>query len=224
MSETSSSATPLSARDAIAQHVNNTTVVTEALESARESAREYGVAVPDTMTGAALTSLMALTSARRDGHPAAVIASPAAGVVGLHLAAGLGDDGVLTCIDPELEHQSLAKAAFRAAGIRPNRQRFLPSQPLEVMDRLATDSYDLVYLDVAPAILRAAQEKAWPLLRSGGALVLTGALLDGTVADSSRTDRDTVAAREADEYMLQLDDAYVMRLPLAAGTTVLVKK
>ena len=187
MSETSSSATPLSARDAIAQHVNNTTVVSEALESARESAREYGVAVPDTMTGAALTSLMALTSARRDGHPAAVIASP-------------------------------------AAGIRPNRQRFLPSQPLEVMDRLAADSYDLVYLDVAPAILRAAQEKAWPLLRSGGALVLTGALLDGTVADSSRTDRDTVAAREADEYMLQLDDAYVMRLPLAAGTTVLVKK
>ena len=75
MSETSSSATPLSARDAIAQHVNNTTVVSEALESARESAREYGVAVPDTMTGAALTSLMALTSARRDGHPAAVIAA-----------------------------------------------------------------------------------------------------------------------------------------------------
>lgn len=224
MFDTSTSASPLSALDAIAQHVNKTTPASEAITSACESAREYGVAVPDDMAGAALTALMAMTSSRRDGHPAAVIASPAAGVVGLHLAAGLGEDGVLTCIDPEIEHQSLAKAAFRAVGIRPNRQRFLPSQPLEVMERLAADSYDLVYLDVAPVSIRAAQEKAWPLLRSGGALVIVGALLDGTVADESRSDRDTAAAREADEYLMQLEDALVMRLPLAAGTTILVKK
>lgn len=224
MSDSSSSASPLSAFDAIAQHVNNTTVTSEAIASAEESAREYGVAVPDAMTGAALTTLMSLASARRDGHPTAIVVSPAAGVVGLYLAAGLASDGILTCIDPELEHQALAKAAFREAGIRPNRQRFLPSQPLEVMDRLAVDSYDLVYLDVAPSLLRATQEKAWPLLKSGGILILTGALLDGTIEDASRTDRDTAAAREADEYVLSLDDAYVMRLPIAAGTTVLLKK
>lgn len=224
MTDSSSAANSLSAFDAISQHINGTTVISEAIASARESAREYGVPVPDAMTGAVLTTLMSLASARREGHPAAIIASPAAGVVGLHLAAGLAPDGVLTCIDPELEHQSLAKSAFREAGVRPNRQRFLPSQPLEVMDRLAAESYDLAYLDVAPTLLRAAEEKAWPLLKRGGILILTGALLDGTIEDSSRTDRDTAAARETDEYVLTLDDAFVMRLPVSAGTTVLVKK
>nr|WP_120491311.1 class I SAM-dependent methyltransferase [Corynebacterium lactis] len=224
MSDTTSSAAPLTALDAIAQHVNATTAQSDAITRACESASEYGVAVPDAMTGSFLTAMMTLASARRDGHPAAVIASPAAGVVGLHLAAGLADDGVLTCIDPELEHQSLAKQAFRDAGIRPNRQRFLPSSPVEVMDRLAPDSYDLVYLDVDPSMILAAQEKAWPLLRAGGVLIIPGALLDGTVEDDSRTDRDTVAARMADQQLLELEGATVVRLPIAAGATVLLKK
>lgn len=223
VSDTSSSASPLTALDAVVQHVNATTPQSDAIGRAIESAREYGVAVPDAMTGAFLTAMMSLASARRTGHPAAVIASPAAGVVGLHLMAGLADDGVLTCIDPELEHQALAKQAFRDAGIRPNRQRFLPSPPTEVMDRLAPSSYDLVYLDVEPSAILAAQEKAWPLLREGGVLVIPGALLDGTVEDTSRTDRDTAAARLADQQLLELEGARVVRLPIAAGATILVK-
>lgn len=222
--KTASTSTPPTAYDAVTQHVNETTPVADAIAGATESAREFGIAVPDVMTGTLLTSLMQLAAARRTTSPAAVIASPAAAVVGLHLLAALDDGGVLTCIDPEIEHQSLAKKAFRDAGIRTNRQRFLPSHPREVLGRLAPGAYDLVYLDVAPSDLVSVQDQAWPLLRPGGVLIMAGALLDGTIEDPSRTDRDTQAAREADQHFLALEDATLLRLPLAAGMSVLIKK
>lgn len=225
VSDTSASnSTPLTAYDAITQHVNATISTTDAIVSATESAQEFGIAVPDALTGTVLTSLMQLAAARRSTSPAAVIASPASAVVGLYLLAALDDGGVLTCIDPEIEHQSLAKKAFRDAGIRANRQRFLPSHPREVLGRLAPGAYDLVYLDVAPLDLIAVQEQAWPLLRPGGVLVMAGALLDGTIEDTSRNDRDTQAAREADQHFLAIEDATIMRLPIAAGMTILLKK
>lgn len=214
---------PISALDAVAKHVNATSPSSDVFDAARESASEYGVNVPDPMTGAVLTTLMKLAAARRDRHASAVVVSPAAGVVGLHLLEALPEGGILTCIDPEIEHQNLAKKAFRSANVRANRQRFLPSHPRDVLDRLAPGAYDLVYLDVAPAVILRLQQQAWSLLSPGGILVLPGALLDGTLEDTSRTDRDTTAARDADKALLELEGATVMRLPIAAGTTVLVK-
>ena len=43
------------------------------------------------------------------------------------------------------------------------------------------------------------------------------------MADSSRTDRDTAAAREADEAARTLDGATVTRLPYGAGLTLITK-
>ena len=48
-------------------------------------------------------------------------------------------------------------------------------------------------------------------------------MLDGTLADASRTDRDTAAAREADEYLRELEGASVTRLPLGSGLTLVTK-
>ena len=45
----------------------------------------------------------------------------------------------------------------------------------------------------------------------------------GTLADASRTDRDTAAAREADEYLRELEGASVTRLPLGSGLTLVTK-
>ena len=70
-----------------------------------------------------------------------------------------------------------------------------------------------------PAIIKA----AWPLLHQHGTLVLVNSLLDGTLADASRTDRDTAAAREADEYLRELEGASVTRLPLGSGLTLVTK-
>ena len=93
-----------------------------------------------------------------------------------------------------------------------------------VLGRLAPGAYDLIYADVAPAEVAAFRERAWPLLSDGGVLIFAGVLLDGTIADESRRDRDTVAAREAEQHLLEREDALVTRMPIGAGAIALIKK
>ena len=102
--------------------------------------------------------------------------------------------------------------------------RFLPSRPLDVIGRLANESYHVIYADVPTMDLQALTKAAWPLLTHGGTLVLAGALLDGTLADASRTDRITTAAREADEFARSLEGAVITRLPLESGITLVTKR
>lgn len=203
-------------------YVESTTEIDPALATAREDAAEFGLPVPDEVTGQLITTLAAATNG--EGSTGAIAITPAAGLVGLYILRGLANGTTLTCIDPETEHQRHAKSIFREAGYSPSRVRFLPSRPLDVMGRLAFDSYQLVFGQVSPMDLRAFIDAAWPLLRPGGVLMLADALLDGTVSDDTRRDRDTVAAREADEYVRGLDGAHVARLPLGAGLTLVTKK
>ena len=203
-------------------YVESTTEIDPALATAREDAAEFGLPVPDEVTGQLITTLAAATNG--EGSTGAIAITPAAGLVGLYILRGLANGTTLTCIDPETEHQRHAKSIFREAGYSPSRVRFLPSRPLDVMGRLAFDSYQLVFGQVSPMDLRAFIDAAWPLLRPGGVLMLADALLDGTVSDETRRDRDTVAAREADEYVRSFDGAHVARLPLGAGLTLVTKK
>lgn len=202
-------------------YVESTTDIDPALATAREDAAEFGLPVPDEMTGQLITTLAATTNGA--GSTGAIAITPAAGLVGLYILRGLVNGTTLTCIDPETEHQRHAKAIFREAGYSPSRVRFLPSRPLDVMGRLASDSYQLIFAQVSPMDLHAFIDAAWPLLRPGGVLLLADALLDGTVADETRRDRDTVAAREADEYVRSIQGAHIARLPLGAGLTLLTK-
>lgn len=195
----------------------------EGLRMSREEAAENGVPQPSRAVGDLLTVLAASASAEQG----AVAVTPAAGVVGLHLLAGLPQKANLTCIEPEAALQTGAKDAFRAAGFAPSRVRFLTARPLDVMGRLANGAYQLVYADVAPAEMGPLISAAWPLIAPGGTLVLAGSLLDGTVADTTRRDRETEAAREADESVdkLALDEgAAVARLPLDGGLTLITKR
>lgn len=207
--------------DALRTYIESTSDVSEALATARRDAEEFGLRVPDEMTGQLLTTLAAASANERS--TGAVAVTPAAGVVGLYLLRGLGDSGTLTCIDPEAEHQTQARATFRDAGFAPSRARFLPSRPLDVMGRLANGAYQVIYVEVPPVELPTVITTAWPLLTQGGTLVLADALLDGTLADESRRDRDTAAAREADELARSLEGALVTRLPLGAGLTLITR-
>lgn len=196
--------------------------VGDALRKAREDAEENGVPAPSPIVGDLLTVL----AAGGEAAQGAVAVTPAAGVAGLHILAGLREKATLTCIEPEAALQAGAKEAFRAAGFAPSRVRFLTSRPLEVMGRLAAGAYQLIYADVAAVELRPLIDAAWPLLAPGGTLVIAASLLDGTVADPTRRDRDTEAAREADAFVdtLALDQAAIARLPLDGGLTLATKR
>ena len=210
------------AYEALRTYIESTSEVSEALTGARAHAEEYGLPVPDESTGQLLSTLTAVSAGTTE-RPQAVAITPAASVVGLYLLAGMPDNGILTCIDPEAEHQASAKQAFRDAGYPSSRGRYLPSRPLDIMGRLANDSYQVIYAEVPALDMPALIKAAWPLLHQHGTLVVANSLLDGTVADSSRTDRDTAAAREADEAARTLGGATVTRLPYGAGLTLITK-
>ena len=159
------------AYEALRSYIETNSEASPALSGARDHAAEYGLPVPDESTGQLLTTLTAASTGSTE-RPQAVAITPAANVVGLYVLAGMPDNGILTCIDPEAEHQRSAKTAFREAGYAPSRGRFLPSRPLEVMGRLANDAYQVIYADVAALELPAIIKAAWPLLHQRGTLVL----------------------------------------------------
>ncbi|WJY89483.1 Putative O-methyltransferase [Corynebacterium confusum] len=210
--------------DALQSYIGSTSAPSEALAHARDHAQEYSLPLPDEPLGQLISTLAAAST----GHAAtpkaqAIVISPAAAVVGLYVLEGLSESGSLTCIDPEAEHQAAAKASFREAGYPPSRVRYLPSRPLDVMSRLASESYQVIYADVHSLDLPALVDAAWPLLSPHGTLVLPNALLDGTLGDSSRTDRATQSARQADAAIRELEGAVVTRLPLGGGVTLVTK-
>ncbi len=215
-----------SALDAVRSYINGTARSDDALTEARTAASEFGLLYPDAATGEFLTFLAARPVA--GAQPGAVVMSPACGVIGLHLFAGFPEGtGHVTCIDPEVEHQKLAKQAFTSAGRRPTSFRFVPSSPLDGIVRLATDSYDLIIADVDPELLTTAVDSSLPALRQGGVLVLLDALLDGAPGDPARTDRQAEAARAVEAHLAGLRDTGTVetaRLPLGAGMTVVTRR
>ena len=70
---------------------------------------------------------------------------------GLWLLSGMRDDGVLTTIDIEPEHQRIAKQGVQRGGVGQSRTRLIAGRAQEVLTRLADESYDLVFIDAAPA-------------------------------------------------------------------------
>ena len=82
--------------------------------AARERAVDAGAGAVTPAVGALLSLLTRLSGGR-----AVVEVGTGAGVSGLWLLSGMREDGVLTTIDTEPEHQRLAKQAFSEAGIGP---------------------------------------------------------------------------------------------------------
>src|SRR3954463_12869942 len=90
----------------------------EVIAAARARAEEVGVAPIGSGGGAALRFLAAVLGAR-----AVVEVGTGTGVSGLWLLRGMSQDGVLTTIDTEAEHQRLAKQTFTEGGIAAQRAR-----------------------------------------------------------------------------------------------------
>ena len=162
-----------------------------AVLTARSRAAEVGVGGVDAATGAALRLLVAAASAR-----AVIELGTGAGISALYLLAGMPDDGILTTIDAETEHQRLAKQSLGEAGYASGRVRLIAGCALEVLPRLSDAAYDLVFCDAARSENRDYLEAAVRVLRPGGVVVFAGALNGGKVAEPHVRDTDTVGMRD----------------------------
>lgn len=193
-------------------YVEESVVEDEILVSARERATELGVAPVPPSVGALLSMYAQLLDAR-----AVVEVGTGAGVSGLWLLDGMREDGTLTTIDSEPEHQRAAKESFRAADIPLARTRLINGRALDVLPRLADGAYDLVFLDASPIEQPQYIAEAVRLLRAGGAVLLHNALLGGRVPDPANRDAATQAVRSATRYVAEDPGLTSVLIPLGDG-------
>lgn len=169
--------------------------------------------------GAALRLLAAALGAK-----AVVEIGTGAGVSGLWLLSGMPDDGVLTTIDVEAEHQRAAKDAFTEAGIRANRARVITGRGLDVLPRLTDAAYDLVLVDADKRDIGAYVDQALRLLRPGGVLAVDNALWHDRVADPAQRDEQTTAIRELGKRVRDDEQLIPALLPCGDGLLAAVKR
>ncbi|SLG15242.1 Probable O-methyltransferase [Mycobacteroides abscessus subsp. abscessus] len=198
--------------EAMVSHAEGAISEDDIVVAARERAVDLG-AGPVTPAVGALLSVFA----RLSGGKAVVEVGTGAGVSGLWLLSGMREDGVLTTIDVEPEHQRSAKQAFSEASIAPSRTRLIGGRAQEVLPRLADESYDLLVIDAAPADQPDFLAGGIRLLRPGGAVVIHGASAGGRAGDPSANDPDVVGVREAARIIADDGRFTAVLIPLGDG-------
>ena len=211
---TSDEAVP-SRADRILAHAEGSISEDAIVAAARERAVDAGAGAVTPAVGALLALLTRLS-----GGKAVVEVGTGAGVSGLWLLSGMREDGVLTTIDIEPEHQRLAKQAFSEAGIGPSRTRLIGGRAQDVLTRLADESYDLVFIDAAPGVQPHFVVEGIRLLRPGGLIVVHHAALDGRAGDPAAHDSDVTAVREAARLIAEDERFTPVLLPLGDGVLV----
>jgi predicted O-methyltransferase YrrM len=191
----------------------------EVLLAGRRRAEEVGCVPVGSGTGATLRFLAAML----DAH-AVVEVGTGTGVSGVWTLRGMRDDGVLTTVDVEAEHQRLARETFREAGIAPNRVRLITGRALEVLPRLTDGAYDLVLIDGDKQEYTELFTEALRLLRSGGVVGFDNALWHDRVADPAQRDPDTVALREIGRLVRESEDVVPVLLPVGDGLLLARKR
>ncbi|MDO2968415.1 O-methyltransferase [Mycobacteroides abscessus] len=198
--------------EAMVSHAEGAISEDDIVAAARERAVDLG-AGPVTPAVGALLSVFA----RLSGGKAVVEVGTGAGVSGLWLLSGMREDGVLTTIDVEPEHQRSAKQAFSEASIAPSRTRLIGGRAQEVLPRLADEAYDLLVIDAAPADQPDFLAGGIRLLRPGGAVVIHGASAGGRAGDPSANDPDVVGVREAARIIADDGRFTAVLIPLGDG-------
>ena len=147
-----------------------------------------------------------------------------AGVASLYLLRGMPDDGVLTTIDVEVEHQRAAKEAFAEEGLRTTRTRTISGRALDVLPRLTDGAYDLVFVDADKERYPEYVEQALRLLRPGGVLAVDNALWHDRVADPARRDEVTTVIREIGRTVREDPRLVPALIPSGDGLLVAVRR
>jgi predicted O-methyltransferase YrrM len=186
--------------------------------AARERAVDAGAGAVTPAVGALLGMLTKLSGGR-----AVVEVGTGTGVSGLWLLSGMRDDGVLTTIDIEPEYQRLAKQAFTEAGVGTGRTRLIAGRAQEVLTRLTDGSYDLVFIDAAPADQPNFVVEGVRLLRHGGVIVVHHAALEGRAGDPAANDPEVTAVREAARLIAEDERLTPVLVPLGDGVLIAVR-
>ena len=185
----------------------------DTLLAARGRAEELGCAPLEPSAGSALCFLAASLRAR-----AVVEIGTGIGVSGLYLLRGMAPDGVLTSIDIEPEYHRTARKTFLEAGYPPGRTRLIMGRALDVLPRLTSGGYDLLFVDATLAEYPRYHSLGVDLLRPGGVIAFHGLLAPRT--EPVRRDPDALAARELARAVREDERLVPSLLPVGHGLLV----
>ncbi|MFF5990274.1 O-methyltransferase [Prauserella flavalba] len=184
----------------------------ELLAATRARAEELGCLPVSCATGAALGFLAATLQAR-----AVVEIGTGTGVSGLHLLRGMAADGVLTTIDLEPEFHRSARRVFLDAGFPPGRMRLIMGRALDVLPRLTSGGYDMVFADAARVEYPGYFDLGVQLLRPGGVIVFHNVLVGGRLGDPARRDPELLALREVARAVREDERLRPAIIPVGSG-------
>jgi predicted O-methyltransferase YrrM len=187
--------------------------------AAREKGIELGVVDATPGSGAFLKYVASLISAQ------SVVEIGTGSAVGtLWLLKGVISSGVITTIDPEVQHVQIAKEVLADADIAPNRYRLITSEYLDVMRKLADRAYDLVVFRGDPEDIFDVIDEAHRILRVGGILAIDHFFGGGKVPDPAQRDPKTVALRDAGKLLKSQIDVWSISLNPVGDAVLLATK
>ncbi|GAA3105855.1 O-methyltransferase [Streptosporangium carneum] len=210
--------TPTSPLEAALAYAEGFHTEDDILAAARQRAAEVGAPPILPGGGAALCFLATAINAR-----AVVEIGTGCGVSGLWLLRGMRQDGTLTSVDVEPEHQRLARQSFAQAGFSGGRTRLITGRALDVLPRLSDGGYDLVFCDGAKHEYADYLAESVRLLRVGGIVVFDNTLWHPGISDPAQRDPDTVAVRELGKLVRDDERLRPLMIPLGDGILAAVK-
>ena len=184
------------------------------MQLARKNGVEVGTTDPTPAVGNFLKFATQLTGAK-----SVVEIGTNSGVGGLWVLQGLPNDGVLTTIDAEREHSKIARTVFEEADIPSTKYRIITGNLIDVVGKLADNSYELIITRDAMDLFEIVQE-SFRLLKSGGLLIIDQALSNGKVADSTQRDPESIARRDAIKVIKEDARWSSSVIPIGAGILV----
>ena len=117
----------------------------------------------------------------------------------VHLARGMGENGLVVTIEPSDEMIRLSSGYLERAGLL-NRVRIERGKALEVMPNL-NETFDLLFIDALKEEYSQYLDLGLPLLRMGGVVIVDNLLWGGKVTGND-DETSTVALREFNPYFI----------------------
>ncbi|MGO1522658.1 MAG: O-methyltransferase [Nesterenkonia sp.] len=188
-------------------------------DAARIRAAHLGSQQISAGTASALSVLAAAS-----GASALVEIGTGVGISGAALLRGASRSAVLTSIDSKADHTSAAAEIFRAEGVPASRTRLITGGAQQVLPRLTSGGYDLVFINTEPQEVGTFAAEGLRLIRSGGLLVVNDALDDDRVPKPAVRQASTQAMRDLERAVLEDDRLVTTLFPTGTGLLVAVRR
>ena len=160
-------------------------------------------------------------TARTTGARKALEIGMAIGYSVVHLARGMGEQGLIVTIDPSDEMIRAASGYLERAGVR-DRVKIERGKALDVMPGLE-DTFDLLFIDAVKEEYKQYLDLGVPRLRTGGVVIVDNLLWGGKVAGDD-TETSTIALREFNHYFVNHPQLRAEVLPVGDGLGYAVKQ